>query len=116
MADAFGTFKIGAHDAEASLPEPTAFRHDPVRQSGLHTILNGKTREDTFGIREHFYLAWTGLTLTEYASLVSLVRGTWPLSFVCHLGQYSVNLANFEPGDHSLGGYVSCAMELDEAV
>jgi hypothetical protein len=115
MAD-FGTFKLGPTlGLETNLPSPTEFRRDPVRQSGRHVILNGKTREDFFSWTNHFYLGWKGLTQTEYDALIDILEGVWPMSFICHVGSFPVVCGNIGPAEYTPSGFISCSLELEEA-
>lgn len=103
------------------LPEPVPpFNRDPVWQGSYHEMLSGKIRRDIVGKRNHFGLKWDGLTQAEADSLLAI----WTLcmvpgnvvKFKCHLGTFTVIVANTEPETYDAVGYVSTGVVLEETL
>lgn len=111
----FGLFKLGTANSEVTLPALTEFREDPVRQGFVHTLLNGKARADEFGERKHFFLAWEGLTSTEYATVESAWNASGVLTLLTPDGSYTVCRGNHGPKEVSHTGYYSTNIELEES-
>jgi len=109
------TFTLGPSGSPVSLPDPTEFSSDTIRQGGIHVLLSGKRREDKFSNAHHFRIAWRGLTEAEVAVIEALLETTEPLVFTYWRGTYNVVLGNSEPVEWSLTGYGSLAITLEES-
>lgn len=108
-------FKFG-QGSQITIPDPTEFKADPVVQSGVHYILNGKVRRDIIGNRHHFFIAWEGLLKEEFEALSYVNSYAGELYFVCHLGAFKVQVVNMQPASYSHTGYISTAMEMEETL
>lgn len=110
----FGLMKLGTSGAEVTLPEVTAFHEDPIRQGGIHLLLNGKARKDELGTRKHFFLEWSGITEEEYATIQAAWNATEPLRFIDHIETYNVVRGNHGIKTYNEVGFISTSIELEE--
>lgn len=108
-------FKLGPSGTQVTLPDPTEFHEDDIRQGGTHILLNGKRREDKFANNKSFRLAWAGLTESEVSAIEALIVTTGPMVFTYWRGEFNVVLGNSEPVVWSVTGFGSIALTLEEA-